>query len=238
MTALLELDGLCAGYGSVPVVRGVDLRVEPGRIVALLGPNGAGKTTTLLAVSGLVTPTAGSVRVLGDATSARSRRSTVGRRARTGLAHVPEDRSLFPGLTVAEHLTLGVGWRQGRAAQARAVELFPDLGELLGRPAGLLSGGEQQMLAIARALVSHPRVVMVDELSLGLAPRIVADLLAVLRGVADDEGTGFLLVEQHVAMVLDVADHGVVLNRGEVRLSAPAAELRGEADVLAAAYLG
>ena len=238
MTALLELDGLCAGYGGVPVVRGVDLRVEPGRIVALLGPNGAGKTTTLLAVSGLVAPTAGSVRVLDGATSARSRRSTVGRRARAGLAHVPEDRSLFPGLTVAEHLTLGVGWRRGRSAQARGVELFPALGELLGRPAGLLSGGEQQMLAIARALVSHPRVVMVDELSLGLAPRIVADLLAVLRGVADDEGTGFLLVEQHVAMVLDVADHAVVLNRGEVRLSAPAAELRGEADVLAAAYLG
>ena len=238
MTALLELDGLCAGYGGVPVVRGVDLRVEPGRIVALLGPNGAGKTTTLLAVSGLVAPTAGSVRVLDGATSARSRRSTVGRRARAGLAHVPEDRSLFPGLTVAEHLTLGVGWRRGRAAQSRAVELFPALGELLGRPAGLLSGGEQQMLAIARALVSHPRVVMVDELSLGLAPRIVADLLAVLRGVADDEGTGFLLVEQHVAMVLDVANHAVVLNRGEVRLSAPAAELRGEADVLAAAYLG
>jgi branched-chain amino acid transport system ATP-binding protein len=238
VTALLELDGVCAGYGGVPVVRGVDLQVDEGRIVALLGPNGAGKTTTLLAVSGLVAPTAGTIRVLGGPRSARSRRATVGRRARAGLAHVPEDRSLFPGLTVDEHLTLGVGWREGRAARARGVELFPALGELLGRSAGLLSGGEQQMLAIARALVSRPAVVMVDELSLGLAPRIVGDLLAVLRRVADDEGTGFLLVEQHVAMVLDVANHGVVLNRGEVRLSAPAAELRDDAEVLAAAYLG
>jgi branched-chain amino acid transport system ATP-binding protein len=238
VTALLELDGVCAGYGGVPVVRGVGLAVEPGQVVALLGPNGAGKTTTLLTVSGLVAPTAGTIRVFGEEVPARARRSAVGRRARAGLAHVPEDRSLFPGLTVAEHLSLGTGWRQGRAAVARGLELFPALDALLDRRAGLLSGGEQQMLAIARALVSHPKVVMVDELSLGLAPRIVADLLAVLRRVADEEGTGFLLVEQHVAMVLDVADRAVVLNRGEVRLSAPAAELRDDAEVLAAAYLG
>jgi branched-chain amino acid transport system ATP-binding protein len=239
VSAVLTLRGLVAGHGDVPVVHGLDLSVSEGEVVALLGPNGAGKTTTLLTVSGLLRPLGGQLELFGEpCPPPRRRRAEVGRRARAGLAHVPEDRSLFPGLTVAQNLSLGAPWRGSRAAVERGVELFPALDGLRDRRAGLLSGGEQQMLAIARALVGSPRVVMIDELSLGLAPKVVAELLPVLRRVADERGTAFLLVEQHVPMVLGVADRAVVLAGGHVRLSGTAAELAGDPSVVASAYLG
>ena len=224
----VELIGVDAGYGRTPVVRDLTLAVEPGEIVALLGPNGAGKTTTLLTIAGLLPALGGAVRVLGAAVSARSPE----RLARRGLGFVTEDRSLFTGLTVREHLRLaGDDW-------SSAITWFPKLGELLGRRAGLLSGGEQQMLALARALVARPRVLLVDEMSLGLAPLVVRDLATTLRVVADELSIAVLLVEQHLSVALAIADRAVVLRHGEAVLSAAASELRGHPDVLRDAYLG
>jgi branched-chain amino acid transport system ATP-binding protein len=231
MTAALELDRLTAGYRGVPVVRDVSVTVQPGEVVALLGPNGAGKTTTLRASSGLLAPLGGAVRALGHvATSMPAHRLS-----RLGLAHVPEGRALFPTLTVRETLRLGA--RRG-ASPEDAVEWFPALGPLMGRAAGLLSGGEQQMLAIARALLGQPRVLMVDEPSLGLAPKIVSALLEMLRRVADDRGVAVLIVEQHTSLVLAVAHRAYVMNRGRVVLSGSASELAQREDVLQSSYLG
>ncbi|MQB02506.1 MAG: ATP-binding cassette domain-containing protein, partial [Actinobacteria bacterium] len=179
MTALLELDGVCAGYGRSIVVRDLDLTVEAGEVVALLGPNGAGKTTTLRTAAGLQPALGGSVRLLGHAVDVRRPH----RNARRGLAFVTEHRSLFPQLTVRENLRLA---ERSAGAWAELAGLFPMLDPLLGRKAGLLSGGEQQLLAIARALTGRPRLVLVDEMSLGLAPVIVADLAPLLRRAADE----------------------------------------------------
>jgi len=237
--SLLSLRGLVAGYGDIEVVHGLDLDVGRGEVVALLGANGAGKTTTLLTVSGLIRPLGGTIELFGAAVRpGRRPRAEVGRRARSGLGHVPEDRSLFPSLTAADNLSLGMGWRDRKTAVRRATELFPALERFLTRQAGLLSGGEQQMLAIARALVARPRLVMIDELSLGLAPIIVAELLPVLRRVADEDGAGVLLVEQHVPLVLGVADRAVVLSRGRVAASGAASEMAADPSIVAAAYLG
>ncbi|HKY14876.1 MAG TPA: ABC transporter ATP-binding protein [Microthrixaceae bacterium] len=239
MSRLLELRGLRAGYRGAEVVRGIDLGVDRGEVVALLGANGAGKTTTLLAISGLIRPMGGEVEVDGvRAPSGRRMRATVTRRARQGLGHVPEDRSLFADLTVAEHVRLAGSRREGSLAAEQVVDWFPTLGTVWDRPAGVLSGGEQQMLAVARALVARPRMLLVDELSLGLAPLVTAQLLRVLRDVADHEGVGVLIVEQHVSEVLEVADRGVVLAGGEVTVEAAAAALADQPDLLAAAYLG
>jgi len=239
MSALLELQGLSAGYDGTAVVHDVDLHVDPGEVVALLGANGAGKTTTLLAVSGLVERQRGTVTIGGvEVGGPRPRLPGAVRLARSGVAHVPEDRGLFNDLTVVEHLRLGR--RRGRAtiSDAEVYQRFPALEALAQRRAGLLSGGEQQMLALARALVSVPRLLLVDELSLGLAPLVVQGLLPVVRHVAAETGAGVLLVEQHVGMALAVADRAYLLDRGRVAASGAATDLAAQADQLETGYLG
>lgn len=236
----LAVRGLVAGYDGVAVVHGVDLSVAPGEVVALLGANGAGKSTVLRTVSGLLPRLGGEVEVLGEPVPARRsvRGGDVVALVRRGLVHVPEDRGLFFDLTVAEHLRLAR--RRGRPSRTddELFGWFPVLKRLADRRAGLLSGGEQQMLALARALASAPRVLLVDEMSLGLAPIVVEGLLPVLRAIADATGTAMLVVEQHVGLVLEIADRGVVLQRGRVVDEGTAADLSARRATLEAGYLG
>jgi len=234
----LVVRDLSAGYRGVPVVRELNLEVRPGEVVALLGPNGAGKTTTLETVAGLNHPISGTVELSGEKVGGTPAYQLAGR----GLALVPEGRALFPGLTVREHLRLA-GGRGGRSRKAgtredELLEMLPELRKCLGRKAGLLSGGEQQMLAIGRALVTRPRLLLVDEMSLGLAPVIVERLIPILRRAADELGSSVLFVEQHVALALEVADRAYVLTHGRIGLEGPAAELRERRELLAASYLG
>jgi branched-chain amino acid transport system ATP-binding protein len=231
-THRLHLDALDAGYDGVPVVRDLTLHVAPGEVVALLGPNGAGKTTTLNTIAGLQPPIDGAIAVDGEPIAGRPAHKL----ARAGVALVPEGRSLFFNLTVREHLKLAEG-REPLAKQD-LMDLLPELEKCLDRKAGVLSGGEQQMLAVGRALVSRPRLLLVDEMSLGLAPVIVERLLPILRRVAADLGAGVLFVEQHVASALKVADRAYVLNHGRLVLEGTAQELRDRPDLLKSSYLG
>ena len=230
--ATLEISELSAGYDNVPVVRNLSMSVRSGEVVALLGANGAGKTTTLRAISGLVNVVSGSIRLDGKDLAGVSPSA----RAQAGIAHVPEGRGIFFGLTVSEHFNIGV--RPSAADIEELFEYFPALRDLQGRRAGLLSGGEQQMLGIACALIHKPKLLLLDELSLGLAPVIVERLLPVVRQFADARATAVVLVEQHVRLGLEIADRAYVLAHGDLTASGSAEELRKDTNRLVASYLG
>lgn len=228
----IEVSDLSAGYGPVTILRNVNLLVEPGEVVALLGPNGAGKTTTLLAISGLISIHGGAIKVLG---AAPPKESAAFRIFHRGVVHVPENRGLFAQLTARQNLLLGPG--VGREGVGEAVELMPELGALLDRRAGLLSGGEQQMLALARALIAKPKVLLIDEMSLGLAPVIVERLLPIARKAADG-GAAVLLVEQHTDLALLVSDRAYVMTHGEIVTEGEAGHLRSNRQLLDDAFFG
>lgn len=236
----LELRGLVAGHDGVAVVHDVDLTVGHGEVTVLLGANGAGKSTTLLTVSGLLTALDGEILLDGEVVATPRTRRTLARAAalaRAGVVHVPEDRGLFRDLTVQEHFRLTR--RSDRSpTEAEVVDRFPALDGLRNRQAGLLSGGEQQMLALARAVLAGPTVLLVDELSLGLAPLVVESLLPLLRELADQREMAVLVVEQHVRMALAIADRAVLLRRGRVVLEGSAAELGDQLEAVEAGYLG
>jgi branched-chain amino acid transport system ATP-binding protein len=220
MAAVLELDHVDAGYGPFRALFDVSLEIPPGAAVALVGPNGSGKSTVARVASGLVTPTSGSVRVGGEDLTGRPAHDF----ARAGIAHAPEGRAVFSTLTVRENLELAFrsGRLDGGVAEGldRAFEMFPKLGERRSQPAGTLSGGEQRMLTLARVLVLRPRLLIADELSLGLAPIVTTDVYRVLHQVRD-AGCALLVVEQHLDHALALADHVVVLQQGEVRYTGP-----------------
>ena len=236
---MLEVSGLYAGYDRLEVLRGVDVTVAAGRLVAVVGANGAGKTTLLRAVSGLLRPSAGSVRVDGDDVTG----SSAERIAARGLAHVPENRLVFPSLSVEDNLLLG-GWTRRKDSKQDlaqrhdlVMELFPRLQDRLQLNAGALSGGEQQMLAIGRGLMARPRVLILDEPSLGLAPRVVGEIIAALARLRSEQDIAILLVEQNVRAAFRVADHVLVMDRGAVQLEGTPGELETDERVRAA-YLG
>jgi len=232
MTAVLETNGLTAGYAGVPVVRDLDLTVEAGEVVALLGPNGAGKTTTLLTLAGFVPKIGGSAQVLGEEV-AGGRPHKV---ARLGAVLVPDDRAIFFDLTARENLRLGAGGK-GDAVDI-VLDYFPSLKPRMSTRAGLLSGGEQQMLAVGRALSGRPKVLMIDEMSLGLAPVIVKRMFPVVRRIADEIGAGVLVVEQHIDVALQAADRAYVLNHGEVAMKGKAEERLEDRHLLQSSYMG
>ena len=234
--ALLEIRDLKVNYGPIQAVRGIDLAVEEGSIVALLGANGAGKTTTLRTISGVIRPSGGSIRLAGKEIT-RTRACKV---ARMGINMSPEGRLVFAGLTVEENLRAGAYCIRSRAEteknMRRVLTLFPRLEERLRQQAGTLSGGEQQMLAIARALMASPRVLMLDEPSLGLAPLIIKDIFRTLQEIRS-EGTTILIVEQNALATLKIADYAYVLELGRISMKGPAQELIHDAK-LVEAYLG
>jgi branched-chain amino acid transport system ATP-binding protein len=228
---VLRVDHLNGGYDRHTVLRDLSFELRAGEILALLGPNGAGKTTTLMTVAGFLPAISGAVEVLGQPALRRPPYQL----ARLGLGYVPDDRALFKSLSVRENLVVA---HRGGSALDMALDYFPELRKRLDVRAGSLSGGEQQMLVIARALVSRPRILMIDELSMGLAPAVVAKVLPVLRRISDDLSTAIVLVEQHVQQALAIADHGLVLVHGDVRVHAPGSVLRDDPDQLERAYLG
>jgi branched-chain amino acid transport system ATP-binding protein len=235
VSALLEVEGLTAGYGPVEVLRGIDLTVDEGEIVVVLGANGAGKTTTLRALSGMI-PARGSATLAG--------RSLLGRRpdkvVRLGVSHVPQGRGTIADLTVHENLLLGAYTRSDREIDAdleRWYGVFPRLAERKNQAAGSMSGGEQQMLAIARALMSRPRLLLCDEPSLGLAPLVTEELFRSLAQINREQGTSVLVVEQNANLALEVGSRGYVLETGRIVASGSATDLRAD-DAVRKAYLG
>jgi branched-chain amino acid transport system ATP-binding protein len=232
MTTRLECTGLTGGRGAATAFRNIDLTVEAGTVLALLGPNGAGKTTMLLTLAGLLPARDGTVCI--DGVRLRSGGAAAANRA--GVVLVPDNRCLFTSLSVAENLRVAAR-RSGPNPRAM-VEIFPALGSRWNLAAGALSGGEQQMLAMARALVQQPRVLLVDELSLGLAPLVVESLFQTVQRIAADHGCAVVLVEQHVNLALEVADEAAVLNHGSIVLRGPADQLAGDTERLEHAYFG
>jgi branched-chain amino acid transport system ATP-binding protein len=237
VTALLELRGVGAAYGPVPVLQSIDLTVEDGAAVALLGANGAGKTTLLRAVCNMRVRTSGEILLAGERIDGR----TTERIAQMGIAHVPEGRGTFLELSVEENLRLGAYPRQDRAAIARDAErvygYFPVLAERRRQQSGTLSGGEQQMLAIARALMLRPRLLLLDEPSFGLAPLVVEKIFGILEAIGRDDAIGMLLVEQNAGLALRLASHAFVLEAGRMVLSGSARTIAGD-ETIRRAYLG
>ncbi len=236
MAALLEAEGLIAGYGQTAVLHGIDFAVEERGVSALLGANGAGKTTTLRAVSGMVR-TGGALRLAGKPINGLATEEI----ARRGVAHVPDGRGTFMELTVEENMRLGAYTRRDRgeveADFERMFGYFPRLRERFRQQAGTLSGGEQQMLAITRALLLRPRLLLLDEPSFGLAPLVVQEIFAILRRIREEQSVGILLVEQNASLALDFADRAYLLETGRIVVSGPAAEI-GRDESVRRSYLG
>ena len=227
----LQCAQLCAGYDKLSVVRNLDLSVSHGEVLAVLGPNGAGKTTLLMTLAGFLAPVSGTIRVDGTPLAGSARRAN-----RAGVVLVPDFRALFTELTPVQNLQLAA--RRGGPSVDEVLDEFPALRRRAKLRAGELSGGEQQMLALGRALIQAPKVLLIDEMSMGLAPVIVESLIPLVRTIADDSGAAVVLVEQHVQLALDVADRAAVLVHGEVVRSGDAAALRADGAGLEAAYLG
>ena len=238
MTNMLEVEGIDVFYGPIQALRGVTMRVGEGEMVALLGANGAGKTTTLRAISGVVAPTQGSIRIGGKEAAGAPAQRVV----RMGVAHLPEGRELFGELSVIENLRLG-HWplRKDKKDEHELLEemfeLFPRLKERAHQASATLSGGEQQMLAVARALMLGPRLLLLDEPSFGLAPLVVASIFEILRAINREEKVSILLVEQNAALALELADHAFLLETGRIVVSGEAATMR-ENETIRRSYLG
>ena len=236
MAALLEAEALTAGYGQTAVLHGLDFAVEEGGVTALLGANGAGKTTTLRAVCGMVR-TGGALRLGGDRIDGLATEEI----ARRGVAHVPDGRGTFMELTVEENMRLGAYVRRDRAGVEADFErmfgYFPRLRQRFKQQAGTLSGGEQQMLAISRALLLRPRLLLLDEPSFGLAPLVVQEIFGIMRRIRDEQGVSILLVEQNASIALDFADRAYLLETGRIVVSGPADEIRQD-EAVRRSYLG
>jgi branched-chain amino acid transport system ATP-binding protein len=237
MAAILAARGLDAGYGPTQVLSGLSIEVEEGGITALLGANGAGKTTTLRAICNMLTRSTGEIRFDGQRIDGKATEDIV----RMGIAHVPDGRGTFTGLTVEENLRLGAYTRRDRGGVAedfaRVLKYFPRLDERRRQQAGTLSGGEQQMLAIARALMLRPRLLLLDEPSFGLAPILVQEIFAILRAINRDERVSLLLVEQNANMALQLADHAYLIETGRIVMHGPSAEI-GSDESVRRSYLG
>jgi len=233
---LLEVRGLVLGYGRTDAVKGIDLSVDAGRVVTLIGANGAGKTTTLRGLSGLIRPRAGYIRLAGNDISSLA----ANRIARLGIVQVPEGRQVFANMTIDENLRMGAYLLSERAEEAhrreRVLTRFPRLAERHTQSAGLLSGGEQQMLAIGRAMMADPKLLLLDEPSMGLAPRFVEEIFRIISEFKAEQRT-ILLVEQNARAALEIADQAYVVESGRITLSGPAAQVANDASVVAA-YLG